>query len=215
MREVTAVVIVVLVLISACAFANPLPGPGEQMYGVYWLMKTLPFNYAVDLIALSLALLVSAGVSGIAWRMVPLYNLVVVIAGYLSDWGGSVISQYQAYYPTARDPAADIMIGYLGKDDLSQFTFLAGALFIAATATLIYLCNLVIISGILRLNDIEPQGRLYLAAAVMAVLTSPYFVLRGSAKAAWVVPLVLVLLTAAVRILAGRVRDKRKLRSQL
>lgn len=215
MRNATAAAVVLALLLpltNACA--NPVPDPGEQMYSVYWLMKTLPVNYAVDLIALCLALLVSAGVSGMAWRMVPVYNVVVVIAGYLSDWGGAMISQYQVYYPRAKDPVADLLIGYFGNDDLSQFTFVAGAFFIATTAALIYLSNLAIISGILRLNDVEAQGRLHLAAAIMAVVTSPYVVLRGDAKAAWIVPILLVLLTLLALLVGRRFLDRRKLRNR-
>lgn len=200
--------IVVLVSLTTYTRANPMPSPAEQMYPFYSLVKTLPFNYSADLVALLLALLVLGQTEGIPWRLVPVYNLVVVVAGYLSDWGAGVISGYPAFSPSTRDP----FVGFLLDPEMSSvgFTFGHGAGFMAAAGALIFLSNLAIIHYILHLNDVEHGGRLPFAAAIMAVLTSPYIALRGDAKAAWVVPTLMTLLGLAVFILTRQSRNRRK-----
>lgn len=188
---------------STHAHANPVESPFDQMFSWYWLVRTLPFNYAVDLIALCLALLLFRQRQRIAWRMAPVYNLLVMTAGYLSDWLGRTISGYPDYglisgntvFGRLMDPSAA---------ELGDFTFRAGVAFIVAVSALIYLCNLAIIRLILHLNDIEPQGTLYLSAAVMAVVTSPYISLKGDAKAACFVPILLVCLALVGHYAAGR-----------
>lgn len=214
MRKVAAPVLVILALLlsSSCAYANPVPSFEEQMYPFYWLIKTLPFNYTVDLISLFLALLVFGQNQSIAWKMAPVYNLVVVAAGYTSDWGARVISGFPAYAPSAKDPIVGIMVASENYNllNMNDFTLARGVGFILAAALLIYLFNLVIIHVILRLNDVESRGRLHLAAMVMALVTSPYIALRGDSKPACVAPVLLAVSSLATFALIRRFIGKRK-----
>jgi hypothetical protein len=213
-RAAAPVVVVVAVLLSAaCARANPSPPAEMVFYPFYWLLKTLPFNYAADFIALCLALLVFPQRFSIAWRRVPIYNLVVVAAGYISDWGGSAIARYPTFGLTAEDTIVRAMVDLdLGIGaDMSEFTLAAGAGYMAATALIIYLLNLAVIHGILSLNDVAYRPRhLHLAAAIVAVLTSPYIALRGAADAAWFVPISLAMIGIAAYRFAGPVLDRRR-----
>lgn len=212
----TAAIASALLLISTQAQANPVPSYDELIHPIYWLVRTLPFDYAVDIAALCAVLLLFGQSQGIAWKMVPLYNVVVVIAGYLSDLGARVISGYPAYHPTASDP----IMGPLMRDDflypnnLSEFTFRAGVGFMATVAVLIYLLNLVIIHYILRLNDIDSRGRLHLAAAIMAIVTSPYIALRGNARDAWFVPILMTLIALGAALLVRHLRRQRRLKAK-
>lgn len=199
---VAALIVPAVALLAAAAHANPI-APEMDFYPFYWLIKTLPFNYAVDFIALCLALLVFPQRFSIAWRRVPIYNLVVVAAGYTADWAGSAIAQYPTFRHTGKDP---IMGSLLYNAGSAEFTFAAGVGFMAATAAIIYLLNLAIIHGILSLNDVTYRPRhLHLAAAIIAVLTTPYIALRGAADAAWFVPVSLALLGIAAYRFAGPV----------
>lgn len=203
---VAALVVPAVALLAAAAHANPI-APEMDFYPFYWLLKTLPFNYAADFIALCLALLVFPQRFSIAWKRVPIYNLVVVAAGYTADWAGSAIAGYPTFRLSAKDPivgeAADMLL--YGADS-GGFTFATGVGFMAATAAIIYLLNLAIIHGILSLNDVTYRPRhLHLAAAIIAVLTSPYIALRGAADAACFVPVSLALLGIAAYRFAGPV----------
>ena len=202
-----ALVVLAVALLAAAAHANPV-APEMDFYPFYWLLKTLPFNYAADFIALCLALLVFPQRFSIAWKRVPVYNLLVVAAGYTADWAGSAIAQYPTFRHTGKDP---IMGSLLYNAGSAEFTFAAGVGFMAATALIIYLLNLAVIHGIFRLNDVSYRPRhLHLAAAIMAVLTSPYIALRGAAEAAWFVPVSLALLGIGAYRFAWPALNRRK-----
>lgn len=186
----------VFLLFSASAYANPYPSFEQQMYPVIWLIRTLPFNYAVDIVALCAALAVFGQNKSVVWKMLPVYNIPVVVAGYLSDFAARMVTRYPAYSPSEKDPIVGSMAlsGDLTGAIQSDFTFMAGAMFLAVAAILIFLFNLAIISYILRLYDIDKKGMLPLSAAIVAVLTSPYAALRMDAKFAWPIPVCLAIL---------------------
>jgi hypothetical protein len=207
-----ACVVVVFLFSSSGAHSNPFPSFETQMYPVIWLIRTLPFNYALDLASLCLALLIFRQTQSIPWKMLPIYNLIVVVAGYASDLGARAITQYPAYSPSVRDPILGVMVAGQGSEEytLRYFTFLAGTEFIATAALLIFLFNLAIIYYIIRTFEIEHRGMLPLAAAVVAVITSPYVGLRGEAKAAWFVPILLLALGVGASYLIRQVKDRQK-----
>lgn len=66
--------------------ANPVPGLEEYIDASYWFIKTIPLGYAVDLIALSIAMLATAQLPACSWKLLPLYNIPLLIAGFTADY---------------------------------------------------------------------------------------------------------------------------------
>lgn len=219
MKRATVPIFVVLAILlsSVWAHANPVPSFEDPLIPCYWLIKTLPFDYTVDLIALCLALLVFGQSQEIAWKLVPLYNLMVVVAGYTSDWGAGRLSQFPAYFPSAKDPIMGGLVADLGYGgfSLSNFTFTNGTAFMTTAAILIFAFNFLIIYLILRLNYIDSLGRLIYAAAIVSVVTCPYIALKGDAKAAWFVPVLLMSLITGVYVLIRRRMEKRRAKKRI
>jgi hypothetical protein len=186
--------VVFLVILARAARANPSPGPLDYMFSAYWIIKTVPFNYAVDIVALGAALLVTAQLPGASWKLLPIYNIPVVVVGYVADYLGGSIVEVGGVLPgsvvTSKDPIIGSMLG-----DVSTFNYslseAQGAALLFWTTLFIFAFNLPLIAGILRVNEADSYRRLALAAAVVAVVTTPYFSVNKEVAWTRMVPLLM------------------------
>jgi len=164
MRRILTVCAVLLAT-ARIASANGMARP-ESMDFVTWIVKSIPFNYTVDVLFLGLALRMTGRLYDTAWKLIPLYAVPVCIAGYAADcfaglfgpvWQSSVfISQEVTGYASA-DPSADQVI-----------------LAMAAASALIFVLDAPVIALILRFLEADSYARVPYAAGIMAVGTAPY-----------------------------------------
>ncbi|MBI3948371.1 MAG: hypothetical protein HY321_20820 [Armatimonadetes bacterium] len=196
----------VALLHAAGAWANPVPDYfSEGFLGIYWFLRTLPVNYAVDLIALAAALWISGQGDCIPWRMLHVYNIPVVAAGYAADLVAKGLTGASLYRFRPGDHVANAFL-----IDPTAYSYIPSlwekAQFMALAGVLIFGLNLLILYAILRLNDADSYRRLPAAAALMAVATSPYTSLPGQLALAALVPSLLTGIGFALYLAARRLR---------
>ncbi len=183
------------------------------MLSAYWFIKTLPLNYAVDLLALGAALLVTAQLPGASWKLLPIYNIPVVAVGYLSDYLGGSITEVGSFVPGTVVSAKDPLISGLadGYGDYFNYSLSPGAAaaMLFLTTLFIFAFNLAIIAGILRVNEADSYRRLGLAAGIVAVVTTPYFSVNKEVAWTRIIPLLMFTAGVGVWLAARKVVNQR------
>lgn len=182
-------------LIASAALANPVPGPEVYIGASYWFIKTIPLDYAVDLIALSMAMLATAQLPASSWKLLPLYNIPVLVAGFTADYLGAVLANVGSTVPGAVVTSKDPVIGQMLDAGTSTYALTSGqaAAFLFWTTLLVFGFNIAIIAGLLRINQADSYSRLPIAAAIMAVITTPYLSVNKAVAWTRVVPLLMAL----------------------
>jgi hypothetical protein len=177
------------------ALANPVPGPEQYIGASYWFIKTIPLDYAVDLIALSVAMLATAQLPASSWKLLPLYNIPVLVAGFTADYLGAVFANIGSIVPGAVVTSKDPVIGQMLDAGTSTYALTSGeaTAFLFWTTLIIFAFNLAIIAGILRINQADSYSRLPIAAAIVAVITTPYLSVNKAVAWTRMVPMLMAI----------------------